>query len=70
MERVMFKKFCIIGATAMFALTASPQSFAQTLEIGPNGVRMHQQQERMQPQDGMRGDRGIGEREAVRIAPT
>jgi len=64
----MFRKFIIIGTTALLALTASPQSFAQTLEIGPNGVRMHQQQDRMQPQDGMRRDGGIGEREAVRIA--
>jgi hypothetical protein len=66
-EVVMFKKFVIVGATALLALTASPQTFAQTLEIGPNGVRMHQPDTMNEP-DRMRRDEGIDEREAVRIA--
>ena len=65
----MFQKFIIVGTTAMLVLTVSSQSFAQSLEIGPNGVRMHQQQpDLMLPQDEMRRDGGIGEREAIRIA--
>jgi hypothetical protein len=64
----MFKKFVIIGATAMLALAAASPSFAQSVEIGPNGVRMHQQQDRIVPRDGMGRDVGIGEREAIRIA--
>jgi hypothetical protein len=63
----MFKKFVIVGATALLALTASPQTFAQTLEIGPNGVRMHLPDGTDEP-DRMRRDGGIDERQAVRIA--
>jgi hypothetical protein len=60
----MLKKFAIVGA-ALLALTVSPQTFAQTLEIGPNGVRMHQP-DRMNETD--RYDEGISQREAIRIA--
>jgi hypothetical protein len=61
MEEVMLRNFVVIAATALLTMTASPLVSAQTLEIGPNGVRMHQS-------DRMRPDMSISEREAIRIA--
>lgn len=60
----MLKKFVIIGAAALMTLTAVPPTFAQTIELGPNGVRLREP-DRMDRRD--RRDE-IGERQAVRIA--
>jgi len=65
----MLKKFVIIGAAALMTLTAVPPTFAQSIQLGPNGVRLVEP-ERMDRRD--RRDRDsrdeIGERQAVRIA--
>lgn len=65
----MLKKFVIIGAASLIALTAVPQSFAQTIQLGPNGVRLVEP-ERMDRRDRRERDRRdeISERQAVRIA--
>lgn len=60
----MLKKLLIVGATALVAVTSAPQAFAQSIVIGPDGVRLqepYQERERVDR-------RGISEREAVRIA--
>jgi hypothetical protein len=61
----MHSKFAIFGIAALLAVTASPQTFAQSLEIGPDGLRLHETDRRSEP-DTVR--RGISDREAVRIA--
>ena len=38
----MLKKLLIIGATALVAVTSAPQAFAQSIEIGPDGVRLRE----------------------------
>lgn len=62
----MFKRYAILGVTALMAVTASPQAFAQSLEIGPDGLKLHQTDRSNEP-DSMRR-RGIDDREAIRIA--
>lgn len=58
----MLKKLLIIGATALVAVTSAPQAFAQSIEIGPDGVRLREPyQERVYRRE-------VSEREAVRIA--
>ncbi|PSH61930.1 PepSY domain-containing protein [Phyllobacterium sophorae] len=60
----MFKKFMLIGTAVLLTLTAAPQSYAQSIEIGPGGVRLQQpSRERM-----VRRTMEIDERQAVRIA--
>jgi len=60
----MLKKLLIVGATALIAITSAPQSFAQSIQIGPDGVRLQEpQRERI-----YRPLSEISEREAVRIA--
>ncbi|MGH6861770.1 MAG: PepSY domain-containing protein [Phyllobacterium sp.] len=60
----MLKKYLIIGAASLMTLTAVPQTYAQSIEIGPGGVRLREpERERMH-----RRDRDIDERRAVRIA--
>jgi hypothetical protein len=60
----MLKKLLIIGATALVAVTSAPHAFAQSIEIGPDGVRLREPyQERV-----YRRAPEISEREAVRIA--
>lgn len=60
----MFKKFMLIGTAVLLTLTAVPQSYAQSIEIGPGGVRLQQpSRERM-----VRRTMEIDERQAVRIA--
>lgn len=61
----MFKKFAIIGALALSALTASPQTFAQSIEIGPDGLKLKQPDSTGEAETTRRG---IDDREAVRIA--
>lgn len=65
----MFRKFIIIGAASLMAMTAVPQAFAQSIELGPNGVRLVEP-ERMDRRDRRERDRRdeIGERQAIRIA--
>jgi hypothetical protein len=63
LEKIMFKKFMLIG-TAVLLTFAAPQSYAQSIEIGPGGVRLQQpSRERM-----VRRTIEIDERQAVRIA--
>jgi len=57
------RKLLIVGATALVALTSAPQAFAQSIVIGPDGVRLAEPDR--QP---VYRSREIGEREAVRIA--
>jgi hypothetical protein len=60
----MLKKMLIMGAVALVAATSAPQAFAQSIEIGPDGVRLREQsRERV-----YRETSGISERQAVRIA--
>ena len=60
----MFKKFMLIGTAVLLTLTAVPQSYAQSIEIGPGGVRLQQpSRERM-----VRRTMEMDERQAVRIA--
>jgi uncharacterized membrane protein YkoI len=62
----MLKKLLIIGAASLIALTAIPQTFAQSIQLGPDGVRI------IEPDQRDRRDRDrryeISERQAVRIA--
>jgi hypothetical protein len=60
----MLKKLVIIGAASLLTLTAVPQGFAQSLEIGPNGVRLREHRDDRMDRRMM----GIDERQAVRIA--
>lgn len=63
----MLKKFVITGAAVLMGLTAVPQTFAQSLQIGPGGVRLVEP-ERRERMDRRREVREIDERQAVRIA--
>ncbi|MEK1853425.1 MAG: PepSY domain-containing protein [Phyllobacterium sp.] len=58
----MLKKLLIVGATALVAITSAPQAFAQSIIIGPDGVRLRE------PYQERAYRREISEREAVRIA--
>lgn len=60
----MLKKILIVGATALIAITSAPQAFAQSIQIGPDGVRLQEPQ----PERDYRRFSDISEREAVRIA--
>ena len=60
----MFKTLVIVGATALFATTAGTQTFAQSVEIGPNGLRLVEP-DRDRPE---RRYSEISERQAARIA--
>ncbi|UXN62189.1 PepSY domain-containing protein [Phyllobacterium zundukense] len=59
----MLKKLLIVGATALAAMTSAP-SFAQSIQIGPDGVRLQEPR----PERDYRRFSDISEREAVRIA--
>ena len=60
----MLKKLLIVGATALIAITSVPQSFAQSIQIGPDGIRLQDPRR----EQNYRRMSDIGEREAVRIA--
>ncbi|MCO4317229.1 PepSY domain-containing protein [Phyllobacterium sp. 21LDTY02-6] len=60
----MLRKLVIAGAAAVLSLTAVPQTFAQSVEIGPGGVRLVEPDRR----DRMSRRDEISERQAVRIA--
>ncbi len=60
------RKLLIIGATALVALTSSPAAFAQSIVIGPDGVRVGEPYRERAPV--YRQTTEISEREAVRIA--
>ena len=60
----MLKKILIVGATALIAITSAPQAFAQSIQIGPDGVRLQEPR----PERDYRRVSDISEREAVRIA--
>lgn len=69
----MLKKFMLIGAMSLCTLTAAPASFAQTVELGRDGIRIIEP-DSMNRRDN-RGDNRdrnpraeISERQAVRIA--
>ncbi|MEK1891327.1 MAG: PepSY domain-containing protein [Phyllobacterium sp.] len=57
------RKLLIAGATALVALTSAPQAFAQSIVIGPDGVRLAEPY-----REPVYRSREISEREAVRIA--
>ncbi|WP_027231112.1 PepSY domain-containing protein [Phyllobacterium sp. UNC302MFCol5.2] len=57
------RKLLIIGATALVAITSAPQAFAQSIVIGPDGVRLAEPQ-----REPAYRSREISERDAVRIA--
>ena len=59
----MMRKLLIVGATALVALTSAPQAFAQSIVIGPDGVRLAEPERAP-----VYRSRGISEGEAVRIA--
>jgi len=64
----MLKKLIIISAASLMALTAVPQTFAQSIQLGPDGVRIVEP-DRMDRRDRRDRDRReISERQAVRIA--
>lgn len=69
----MLKKFILIGAMSLCTLTAAPTSFAQTVELGRDGIRiiepdsMNRRDNRGDNRDRNQRD-GISERQAVRIA--
>ena len=60
----MFKTLMIIGATALFVTTGGLQTFAQSIELGPNGLRLVEP-DREHPE---RQYSEINERQAARIA--
>lgn len=60
----MFKILVIIGAATLVTPTVAPQTFAQSIELGPNGLRLREP-ERERPD---RRVMEIDERQAVRIA--
>lgn len=65
----MLKKFMLIGAVSFCALTAAPASFAQTVELGRDGIRIIEPDttNRRDNRDRYQRDE-ISERQAVRIA--
>ncbi|MBZ9655195.1 PepSY domain-containing protein [Phyllobacterium lublinensis] len=60
----MLKKLAIVGIAGLMAATAVPQAFAQSIIIGPDGVRLREPV----PERVERRSYEIGERQAVRIA--
>ena len=68
----MHNKFWAIGLVALGAVTVGTPALAQNIQIGPDGVRIMEQDRRGPPRDDFRRDRRdrreISEREAVRIA--
>ncbi|GGE20478.1 hypothetical protein GCM10011390_44700 [Aureimonas endophytica] len=65
----MNRKLLAVGVLALGLTSVAAPSFAQGIEIGPNGVRVidPRDRDREEARD-VRRDRGISEREAVRIA--
>jgi hypothetical protein len=59
----MLKAFAIAGVVALTAMSGTP-SFAQSVEIGPGGVRLVEPRVERPMRRGME----ISEREAVRVA--
>ncbi|SJZ83662.1 PepSY domain-containing protein [Consotaella salsifontis] len=67
----MKAKLLALGLLAASSVIASQPSFAQGIEIGPNGVRVLTPETRDRDRDmrrPMRQEREISERQAVRIA--
>ncbi|WP_426128736.1 PepSY domain-containing protein [Pararhizobium sp. PWRC1-1] len=65
----MLKKFILIGAMSLCALTAAPASFAQTVELGRDGIRIIEPDSMNRRDNRDRNQRDeISERQAVRIA--
>lgn len=60
----MLKRLAIAGAVVLMTAAAVPQSFAQSIVIGPDGVRLGEPV----PERVERRSHEIGERQAVRIA--
>ncbi|PSH68048.1 hypothetical protein CU102_15935 [Phyllobacterium brassicacearum] len=60
----MLKRLVIVGAAVLMTAAAVPQSFAQSIVIGPDGVRLRE----AAPERVERRYYEIGERQAVRIA--
>ncbi|ATU92117.1 PepSY domain-containing protein [Phyllobacterium zundukense] len=60
----MLKRLVVVGAAALMTVAAVPQGFAQSIVIGPDGVRLRE----AAPERVERRYYEIGERQAVRIA--
>jgi uncharacterized membrane protein YkoI len=65
----VLKKFIVIGALSLCTLSAAPASFAQTVELGRDGIRIIEpdSMNRRDSRDRYQRDE-ISERQAVRIA--
>jgi hypothetical protein len=65
----MKNRFWAIGLVALGAVTVGAPALAQNIQIGPDGVRiMEQDRDRRGPPRDRRDRRDVSEREAVRIA--